>query len=271
MSFCGSAWSWGERCIPHVLGGRWRNLSPWSFCFWKVWNPCQAKAKVVRFLGPALCICCCFKMLGASDGEMCPGQWRALGKLEPVWCWVISSWVMGHGKGWKWGLLSLMCRLCWVFFWSSTTLVRTFCLQQEHLQVLHRRSRCLWGWWLGCCTHPRFSPRLITSLLDSLRWLWQVLCFPSSVPGSPSHNHKVFPQLLESGYAPCMSFYCQKLGKWTGPTQINFSRAGSQNTPGLVWWKKVNHREIYELLLTRLCWQNTVLLIGVAGKPPGDI
>lgn len=32
-----------------------------------------------------------------------PGQWRALEKLGLVRCWVVSSWVMGHGKGQKWG------------------------------------------------------------------------------------------------------------------------------------------------------------------------
>jgi len=35
------------------------------------------------------------------------------------------------------------------------------------------------------CTCLGFSPRLITSLLDSLRRLWQVLCFSSSSTGEP--------------------------------------------------------------------------------------
>lgn len=147
-----------------------------------------------------------------------------------------------------------MFLLCRVFFQYSTIPVHTFCLHQvEHLQVLCRRSCCIWGRWSGYCTHSDFSPRLITSLLDSLRWLWQVLCFPSAGAEEPWPQPSSLSPTIKKQLRSSCAFSLPEAGKWMDPTQINFSRAESQNIPGLVWWEKVNQREVYELLLTRLC------------------
>lgn len=80
-----------------------------------------------------------------------------------------------------------------------------------------------------------------------------MLCFPSAGAEEPWPQPSSLSPTIKKQLCSSCAFSLPEAGKWMDPTQINFSRAESQNIPGLVWWEKVNQREVYELLLTRLC------------------
>lgn len=80
-----------------------------------------------------------------------------------------------------------------------------------------------------------------------------MLCFSSASAREPwPQPSSLSPTIRKQLHSLCV-FSLPEAGNWIDPTQINFSRAENQNIPGLVWWEKVNQREVYELLLTRLC------------------